>query len=901
MRFPVIFSVFLPLAAVAQTITPVQQKALNNYIEYANKSSEEINSLVKSIREYYPALKRHQSRPSMMVPRYTCPSQPEDYFFNKALQESPVLGSAINYALKSNTEDLKAAAGRIDAVCKSLDTYHKLEDYKKDNFAKAEELVKEFPALLTSYRQAQHVLMNELTASFKKLQVTIPGNPYHIASQMMLEQIAKEKAVIDLWTYNLEASVHTGWPVDKLEASIPETDKQLKAFNETTPSLEYPASSMYSSFKNALANMVETKRSALDGYNAEAKKSDLHSNQVYLDLINYYNGTLVSDYNTFIQFSQQDGYYGLKMITYCQTFDLRAQAKEVHVKAEPFRDIVYPAVDVSPRQNPASKAEASALNNYVDFINECLRQTDFLRVIVRNFNSMASYYKSLASFEGHGGMHFDFEKYALPLSSYQKMISGSSALPAPYTRSLNGQAEILLNILREMELLASVLETETKEKRYEQDHLEHIYQIMERYHTLFEIVDVKKEQLYQDVRAVADSYPIADPGNPWIISWRALRLLTDYDHTALFQAKDFYKKKNTLAPATTDIDTQLREVISKEFANMKGIEKLGRYNGLCPYTPYEDIPATSRLLSEKLVKVPDSKPSYNRHPYHDLVYLYNEVVDDYNKFCGLSKLELLKQIRQPEFFEIKYPEKAAPRTENSQHPVQATTGQEHPDAPVPEVKITATEDTKVIYDTVYIEKHDTVYLEPGEELRSMEGYAVNNMVLLLDVSGSMNALNKLPLLKKSVLNMLGMMRPEDQVSIIIYSGKAKVLLQPTSFKEEEKIRKVIDNLRSTGKTDGNAGIKLAYQVADKNYVRGGNNRIILATDGEFAISDEIMELAEKFSGQDIFLSVFNFGTGNTSAKNLERISHTGRGNYERITSENVEFKLIQEAKSKRKK
>jgi secreted protein with Ig-like and vWFA domain len=93
---------------------------------------------------------------------------------------------------------------------------------------------------------------------------------------------------------------------------------------------------------------------------------------------------------------------------------------------------------------------------------------------------------------------------------------------------------------------------------------------------------------------------------------------------------------------------------------------------------------------------------------------------------------------------------------------------------------------------------------------SMNGYAVNNMVLLLDVSGSMNSADKLPLLKKSVLLLMKIMRPEDQVSIITYSGKAKVVLQPTSFKEEEKIRQVIEGLTSEGKTDGNAGIKLAY-------------------------------------------------------------------------------------------
>jgi len=189
---------------------------------------------------------------------------------------------------------------------------------------------------------------------------------------------------------------------------------------------------------------------------------------------------------------------------------------------------------------------------------------------------------------------------------------------------------------------------------------------------------------------------------------------------------------------------------------------------------------------------------------------------------------------------------------------------------------------------------------PGENMMSMEGYATNNMVLLLDVSGSMNSAEKLPLLKKSVLLLLKMMRTEDEVSIVTYSGKAKVELQPTSFKEEEKITKVIQRLKSEGKTDGNAGIELAYAVADKNYIRGGNNRIILATDGEFPISPETFELVKKFAGEDIFITVFNFGKTTTSAKNLQQVANLGRGNYEYITRENVDTKLILEAKAKKK-
>jgi secreted protein with Ig-like and vWFA domain len=149
--------------------------------------------------------------------------------------------------------------------------------------------------------------------------------------------------------------------------------------------------------------------------------------------------------------------------------------------------------------------------------------------------------------------------------------------------------------------------------------------------------------------------------------------------------------------------------------------------------------------------------------------------------------------------------------------------------------------------------------------------------------------------------MLSMMRQEDEISVIVFSGKASVLLKPTSFKEEEKIKRVIDNLKSSGKTDANAGLKLAYKTADGNYKRGGNNRIILATDGEFPISEDVKALIRDSVKEDIYLSIFDFGKSNSSSKTLENLAALGKGNYEFISKENAELKLIREAKGKKKK
>jgi len=908
MRIPslILFFITLTISATAQ-LTQSKQHALNNYVAYANISAGEVTSVVKSLMSYYPTLHRKNS-----WVRYTCPVQPDDYYFNKAVADSKALGNTA-LPLMEKLKALRAVAAQIDERCKALDTYHKLEDYKQDNFAKAETIIADIQTLLASYKKQQQALTDELESSYKKMSTYPDNNPYFKVNKLMKQQILKERAYIDSWKFNLKEDIHTEWNTSLLEQSIADTDGQLKVFEALKPSLQYPASSMYESFKSALASILEVKRAALDDYNSEAKKSDRHSNEVYMDLINYYNGTLISDVNMFVQFAEGNNYFGLDMIQYVPLFEIRLEASVASLDVKPFVDIPHQLVTPVSAKTGIPKSVFQSLTRYVDFINEALRQTSYLQRVVQNLNGDAAYYKDLTSFKGKGGIHYDYKQYQLPLSYYQQATSPIGLLPAAITKSLNDQATVLLDIMKEMDQRSAWLEEETAQKRYEKDNLQKIYETLERYKVLFDAFDDKKEQLYNDVRTVYDSYVVTTPANSWYMSGKVLRTLTDLDHDALFRAKAHYKGDVSVTSVPTNkIDQALRDVIANEYSNMKGIEKYGRSNGLCPYTPYEDLPEASKYLSEKLSKLKEPKGSgygYD-HPYHEMVYQYNVIVDNLNKFSELSKdVMLLQTVKQPELFFVQYPTKKIEKTETADVKTSRVENQK-PVEEKPEKIVTVQnsvqtdqpESVKTLHDTIYIEKRDTVYLtEHDADLRSMEGYAVNNMVLLLDVSGSMNTPEKLPLLKKSVLDLLQMMRHEDEVSIVVYSGKAKVLLPPTSFKNEEKIKDVIAKLKSEGKTDGNAGLKLAYKVADENYIRGGNNRIILATDGEFPVSDEMLDLVKRFSGEDIFISIFNFGLRTTSAKNLEQIATAGKGNYEHITKENMELKLIREAKSKRLK
>ncbi|MEO0560198.1 MAG: von Willebrand factor type A domain-containing protein, partial [Bacteroidota bacterium] len=163
-----------------------------------------------------------------------------------------------------------------------------------------------------------------------------------------------------------------------------------------------------------------------------------------------------------------------------------------------------------------------------------------------------------------------------------------------------------------------------------------------------------------------------------------------------------------------------------------------------------------------------------------------------------------------------------------------------------------------------------------------------NLVFLLDVSGSMSAPDKLPLLKDAFRLLIREMRPEDHVSIVVYAGASGLVLEPTPGTEKDKILDALDRLRAGGSTAGAEGIQLAYQTARRTFNRNATNRVILATDGDFNVgmsSDgEMKRLIERERESGVFLSVLGFGTGNLQDSKMETLANAGNGNYAYIDS-----------------
>lgn len=170
----------------------------------------------------------------------------------------------------------------------------------------------------------------------------------------------------------------------------------------------------------------------------------------------------------------------------------------------------------------------------------------------------------------------------------------------------------------------------------------------------------------------------------------------------------------------------------------------------------------------------------------------------------------------------------------------------------------------------------------GKEYKQ-DNLPASNLTFLIDVSGSMGGANKLPLLKKAFKLLTNQLREKDRVAIVVYAGAAGVVLEPTSGIYKEKIKRALNNLEAGGSTAGGEGIELAYKLAEKNFVKSGNNRIILATDGDFnvgASSNNAMErLIEEKRKTGVFLSVLGFGYGDYQDDKLEILADKGNGNH----------------------
>ncbi|WP_040495284.1 vWA domain-containing protein [Fulvivirga imtechensis] len=871
---------------------------INKQVAFSNEIAANITHHNSYMKHLYGQLNGYKddSRTRITYEIARGMKQADGYLYNKAVS-----------AGGGHAQKIKQHYDELTNMNNNLAAYIKLEDYNSDHGDQGLRLIDEMQTEVLNLSKARKELCDLVYSRRSNYSNHISGKVY----RLMIDVVDHEEQILRY----LDAASE---PLDEslMVKSYLETAEKLLELDKDI-ALPYPANMFLRSFASGVKNLQRIKQRAVDENNFAAQRSTRHSQDVYKDFLNYFNNDVLAFLESFVQASEGKGLKMSLYPKYIPLLKLRENEFDVRIEPRPFTDRKMPKTEIVQQSLVLDRITYQALNSYVEALNVRTRALLHLQNNIRNFrSSLQTLQKRDEASRKTYKLRFDYDHFMVPEVDMALLrVNTPKVLPA-YSSSLTIQMENIQEIMLEYERLCEELSVYSENKLFVTAGFDRPEEILNRFLKLNEIYETRKEQLYSDVRTIYSSYSLPDRSNPWIISSGALLHATEISKHKLYLIRGAFAEDSRPTISTDTLLAIRRDLVSNQSEYMKGIQRIGRYHGHCPYNPYEDMPERIKVFVDKMGYISSYLEKGDKSKYADYVYVYNDMVEKYNKFAELGrgevesaendKLRPVFILYQTSTFAPFAGEEGRTNTPHTAHQnAPATTP---PNADKPAVKTNETNEMaethkshqQVIRDTVYIEtvRTDTVYLHEGDkDFTSFEGYATNNLVFLLDASGSMDKPDRLPLLKQSMSYLISLMRAEDEISIIIYSGKAKLALKPTSAAESDVINQVIANLSSEGRSNVNDGIELAYKVADKNYKRGGNNRIIVATDGEIQIGKSAMNIIEKFARQDIQLTIFTFG--NVESDRLRSVSEVGHGNYRHITRQNVNGQLIREAKAKR--
>ncbi len=529
-----------------------------------------------------------------------------------------------------------------------------------------------------------------------------------------------------------------------------------------------------------------------------------------------------------------------------------------------------------------NKKVQQALNNYVDYINDNIHALWAFHLQFRKFNNdLVNYY--LTPYSNRRGKEpvFTYEDILnnrasynlLPYETYLKTLKESQVIPANQRTPLNSKLRELKEIVKSLNLLARDVHAYSEQQIYRTDaQIEDGFELLKRIEDVYNQFKTAKDDLYFSLESTFMSYKPSSDLEEYYRHSEQLRELVDYSREIMEDTK--HQNKKGVAQYCAMLKSAIIAIRDQEQVDMSGgvihydpLRKVG--DGL--YVRYDFVLQQAKKIhdyGEKYIASEENNAEYG--PNGASYYFYNKrlaynfnrygrgVVLQYNKYVDSSHVFLLKMVEEPHWF------KAAHFKSFKSELFQDDDFQK--DNPLPTTPL--------------------------------DGYAANNLIFLLDVSSSMNTPEKLELLKSSVKELRTHMRPQDHISIIKYSGEAEVILAPTSSVEKDKIHDAIDRLKPGGKSNVENGLRLAYNVLEEHYISSGNNKIILASDGDFDVQKKTLRYIKTQSDEDKLLSIFYFGRieKDDLRSKLTEMTDMGRGNYSYVRRDNLNIILIEEAK-----
>lgn len=577
-----------------------------------------------------------------------------------------------------------------------------------------------------------------------------------------------------------------------------------------------------------------------------------------------------------------------------------------------------------------SKSTYQALNNYIVYSNEVshalnLMYFDFLHVNEQFYNFVEDSIEQVVYEKDNILTNPDYFPI-YPRDLYPAILNDNIYIPYDKRGTPLQLIGKVVNVLKEIDDTRSLLAQYVETGDYQKDtNLVQGFKWLRRIEVLYYDMFTLQEKLHWNLTSIIQTY-----NSPEIDS-NALRATQELQ-PLLKQTKLVIK---AIRAGDTSSSLKYNSLKLKEFIYSLDARKERILSGFdripnslrSPEKRFEEILSRAQSILSVAAEYKNS-PKYQILDFKPRYYYYNiDLLENYNragngaatlfnKFINDNDVYWLYEHEMPHMFEVLYPN--VPEYEPYKMPDIDI------DALIKEKlreKYVADSIAESLLDSLaQVEKDSALYAQqvldsieyrknnPEVGDMNLNGFATNNLVFLLDISSSMNDTNKLPLLKEALAQLLDLMREEDNITLITYSGKAEIVLPTTSVSSEankNRVLSIIDQLSSDGSSDANKGILLAYKAIEESMIKNGNNRIILATDGAFKVSSRIKRMIRKGAKEKdpIRLSIFYFSKKEyTHHKELlEGLSQIGLGKYRHIKKENAKKILVIEAQEVRQK
>ena len=546
-----------------------------------------------------------------------------------------------------------------------------------------------------------------------------------------------------------------------------------------------------------------------------------------------------------------------------------------------------------------SKVIQRALNNYIQYGNELVHTSN---VMHEDFNYVNLYFKDYIEKKTENVPALGKPKSVLDeqLSHPMPLEELFEKLQYDNTYIHKEKRQELLELAQKSRIVVLELE-EIYEQLYayvnnpntvKEDMLfEKGFKMLNRVEVLYYDLYQLQEKIHWQVSALANRYQRTNLNTAYVTIIQRFNVVLEYSKMIIRLSKT-EEFKETYKQQLLYLKQSISDLENNAATYLHNIP-LAEDSEFCPHQFYRSFLAQAMLFLAAAETLPTTQ-EYKDLVYPNAYYLYNFQLFPkfnrygdgltilFNKFIDLSGEYFTKGIEFPLYYKVIYPKVEAyahmHELENIDSLLQANEGKI-------DSFLAAKEQAKQVSDTT----------------PSMQGFPTNNLVFLLDVSISMNSPEKLPLLKSALFNLLDVMRQEDNITIVTYSGAAKVLLPPTPATDRATISAAIEQIKYSTLTDADLGIQLAYKTAKNSFIKQGNNRIVLATDGKFKLSKSTEKLIKKQAKKNLSMSIFYFSAieYKETKAHLEALSKIGNGSYRYVEPNNANTVFLEEAQGLR--